>query len=395
MGFPTSIRFVHAADFHLGSSFSNLPADKAEIRRTELFRSFLGVISLCKQDRPDFLLIAGDLFDSPLLPEAVTREVACAFASIPETCVVIAPGNHDPYYPKSVYDLQAWPKNVFVFSGAFGSIFFAEKNTRIWGGAFHNPRVLEPLIPTNFVSSEVINTDSPDVISLLVMHGEVCSGGGESHFYNPISLSKLARSGIDYAALGHVHERSTPQKVGGVVYAYSGCPEPRGFDELGVKGVYRGVVSKGNAQISFAPTNIRSYLPLSISVDSCDTNQAVLERILSALQDKGGPSFSKNAYLLTLEGAIAGDFFIDLKRIRADLLVCVFDVRLIDCTRILLDYAVLRKEKSLRGAFTDILCAEAEAARITGNEATAASCERGLSLGLKAFFGEVGLCEDQ
>ena len=395
MGLPTSIRFVHAADFHLGSSFSNLSADKAEMRRMELFRSFIRVISLCKRETPDFLLIAGDLFDSPILPAEIPRSVANAFASIPNTHVVIAPGNHDPIYPKSIYDSQEWPKNVFVFSRTFESIFFAEKRTRIWGGAFHNPRVPEPLIPADFVSSKERIEDSPDVLTLLVMHGEVCSGVGESLFYNPISLSKLAQSGMDYAALGHIHERSAPQKAGATVYSYSGCPEPRGFDELGVKGVYMGEIAKRNVRIRFVPTNERSYLPLSISVDACDTNQMVLERILSVLQEKGGSSFSKDAYVLTLEGAVAGDFFIDLKRLHTDLLASVFDVRVIDHTRILLDYAVLRKEKSLRGAFADILCAEAEKERAAGNEAAATSCERGLSLGLKAFFGEVGLCEDQ
>lgn len=394
MGFPASIHFVHAADFHLGSPFTHLPADKAMVRRTELFRSFLNVISLCRQEKPDFLLIAGDLFDSPLLPDALAREVAGAFASIPDTYVVIAPGNHDPYYPKSVYALQPWPENVSVFSQPFESIFFEKKKVRVWGGAFHNLRVFEPLIPADFYLPEAA-ADSSDVISLLVMHGEVCTGDGDSHFYNPIVLPKLSASKIDYAALGHVHERSLPQKAGGVVYAYSGCPEPRGFDELGVKGVYKGVVSKGNVQIAFVPTNLRSYVPLIVPVDSCDTNQEVCDRILSVLREKGGPSFSGNAYVLTLEGSVSGDFFLDLKMIRETLLQYVFDVRLSDRTRILLDYAVLRKEKSLRGAFTDILCAEAEAARNAGNDEAAARCDRALSLGLKAFCGGVEFNEDQ
>ena len=42
---------------------------------------------------------------------------------------------------------------------------------------------------------------------------------------------------MDYIALGHIHKFSGIKRIGNTYYAYSGCPEGRGFDEEGDKGI--------------------------------------------------------------------------------------------------------------------------------------------------------------
>ena len=87
-------------------------------------------------------------------------------------------------------------------------------------------------------------------INLCVVHGEVVSEGGESN-YHGITPGILAGSQMDYVALGHIHKRTELQTIGGTTYAYSGCPDGRGFDETGEKGVYLGEIRKGAVDLHF------------------------------------------------------------------------------------------------------------------------------------------------
>ena len=50
--------------------------------------------------------------------------------------------------------------------------------------------------------------------------------------FSIIAFSEKEKN-IDYLALGHVHEYRSGQLDGRGVWAYSGCPEGRGFDETG------------------------------------------------------------------------------------------------------------------------------------------------------------------
>ncbi|WP_062661397.1 DNA repair exonuclease [Aeropyrum camini] len=56
-------KILHVADIHLGARPYGL-----EERRNDIFRSFEFVVETALKDRPDAVLIAGDLFDKPKLP---------------------------------------------------------------------------------------------------------------------------------------------------------------------------------------------------------------------------------------------------------------------------------------------------------------------------------------
>ena len=60
------IRFIHTGDIHLGLQFNNVSFDRetAATRRAELWSTFQRVVEYSKNNSIDFLLIAGDLFES-------------------------------------------------------------------------------------------------------------------------------------------------------------------------------------------------------------------------------------------------------------------------------------------------------------------------------------------
>jgi DNA repair exonuclease SbcCD nuclease subunit len=93
-----SIRFLHLADLHLGASFPSL-GERAEERSRDFLNAFLRAVEYATGEaKPvDFVVIAGDLFDTHDPDEAIVVQAETAFdrlarAGLP---VLISPGTHD------------------------------------------------------------------------------------------------------------------------------------------------------------------------------------------------------------------------------------------------------------------------------------------------------------
>ena len=91
------------------------------------------------------------------------------------------------------------------------------------------------------------------------------------------NLSDVAIAGkfADYLALGHVHAFGGVQQAGRTFWAYPGCPEGRGFDELGDKGFLTGTVEPGQVKLTFVPFARRRYQWLTADVTGVDPLEAL------------------------------------------------------------------------------------------------------------------------
>jgi len=387
------LRVLHAADFHLGSPFAALSASKTAIRQGEQRAAFRKVIDLCLKEKIQLLLLAGDLLDQIRFPAEQLRSLLDSFAGIPDTTVVIAPGNHDPYTQDSPYATQAWPSNVHIFSGEFSHFYFPELGAAVWGAAFTGIRAVRTLCPPAF---SVQSSGYPeDTIHIVLLHGQLAENSAEKQLYNPIPREWIAQSGADYAALGHVHDKSGLLRTGNTFYAYPGCPEARGFDEPGPRGIYLGTVGKGAADFSFVPVNQRSYYCPAVSVDGAGTQQQLEDTIISSLRAAYGEDYMRDAFRITLEGALPADFIPNLASLRERLSAIVFAVRIKDNTHSFIEPEELRRETSLKGVFAGLLLDRISQARASGEEKLALEYEQALTIGLRAFEGEVAYCEDQ
>ena len=95
--------------------------------------------------------------------------------------------------------------------------------------------------------------------------------GVPSSRYDPVSEEELAASGLDYAAFGHVHAFSGLRRAGDCFYAWPGCPEGRGFDETGEKGVIIADVERGGVKLRFAPVCTRRYERLEVDASELES----------------------------------------------------------------------------------------------------------------------------
>ena len=218
------MKLLHASDFHLDSPLSGLSPEKSAQRRRELREIPARLARLAKDEGVDLALLPGDLFDGERVYPETVRALAQALEDM-AVPVFIAPGNHDYYHDRSPYAAAGWPGNVHIFTEPGMQAFEAPGlDCVVHGCAFTAPhREDDPLA----------GFTAPDDgrLHLLCVHGEAAPSGS----YAPIDPRSLERCGAAYAALGHVHAAGSG-RAGGTLWAYPGCPEGRGFDELGPKG---------------------------------------------------------------------------------------------------------------------------------------------------------------
>lgn len=323
------LTFIHAADLHLDSPFRDLSAAQGALRRAEQRELLKNLAALAREREADLVLLSGDLLDG----ERFTRETGDALiTALGQTgCpVFIAPGNHDPLTARSPYVTLSWPENVHIFTEPqIRSVPLRELGCTVHGVAFTAAdREDDPL--AGFVAPD------DGMIHLMSIHGDV---GGSRHA--PISPESLAASGLDYAALGHIHACSGLQKAGDTFWAYPGCPEGRGFDECGEKGVLAGTVEKGRVTLEFVPLASRRYERLEVSLTGeTDPERAARE----ALADHGRDCCR---LIFTGETAAAPDLAV-LERRLSD---CCFTLALRDRTTLARDLWARAGEDNLTGRF--------------------------------------------
>lgn len=220
------MKLLHAADFHLDSPLTGLSPDKSALRRRELRNVPARLAALAREEKVDLVLLPGDLLDGDRVYPETVRSLAQALGDM-AVPVFIAPGNHDWFHEKSPYAGDLWPDNVHIFTTPeLQGVELPQLDCVVHGCAFTAPhREDDPL--AGFTAPDDGKTH------LLCLHGEVGTAGS----YAPIAPGSLERSGAAYAALGHVHAAGNG-RAGKTLWAYPGCPEGRGFDELGPKGAW-------------------------------------------------------------------------------------------------------------------------------------------------------------
>ena len=342
------LKLLHAADIHLDSPFSGLDSRSAEARRNELRSAFTSMMTYARKADTDLVLLSGDLFDGDL----VTRETVALLARECENYgrpVFIAPGNHDPASPNSVWRRVSFPENIHVFtSTALDAVDLCDADGRDTGVTVYGYAFTGPDLDT--VPIEGTAVDDPARINLLVCHADML---GLKSSDCPLTAAHLDAFGADYAALGHIHNPPAPGP--GCRFAYPGCLEPRGFDERGPKGAILAEIEKTDGPSTVTLRRIRfskrRYERADCDVTGAETNadvrEAIRQTILSFARENGWGADTCAALRLT--GTIAPGLVLDTETL-AENPPCVGSLRLEDRTVPDADPAVLAADPGIRGA---------------------------------------------
>ena len=226
-------RFVHTADLHLGSRVMSLPgmdqAISAELADAT-YGAWREIIDLCIREAVDFLLVAGDVYDSADQNIRAQLQFKEGLKRLGENGIAayIVRGNHDPddAWSRSI----AMPENAFIFSSNEPEVTIHHDQegrplAAIVGMSFATAHIRDNLAE-QFPQRE---KEWPYTIGLL--HCSV--GGARGHEpYAPCSLQDLRRCCYDYWALGHIHQPTVLDSH--IVYA--GNPQGRDMGETGERG---------------------------------------------------------------------------------------------------------------------------------------------------------------
>ena len=265
------MKFVHIADIHFDSPFTNLSDRKGlgDNIRLEQRKAFTKVIEYIKQHNIPFLFISGDLYEHTYIRKSTIEYINNLFKQIPQTKIFITPGNHDPYIKNSYYNQFNWNENVKIFKGAIEKVQLDGIN--IYGYGF-----------TDFYCKkcgiENLELDEKNKLNILVIHTSLDGSGDEKQEYNPISKKTLKEKGFDYCALGHIHKKYYNEEQNQNI-VYPGSTVSLGFDELGAHGMIVGDITKESINIEFVEIEQTEFTELELDCTQINDIDELIEKI--------------------------------------------------------------------------------------------------------------------
>lgn len=236
------MKFLHLSDFHLGKKLNgfSMLRDQEHILKE--------VIKIIDEEKPEAVLIAGDIYDKPVPPaEAVSLldnflyELASRMLR-----VFIISGNHDSaerlffgarlMNGGGVYIAPAYNGTVepVVLNDAFGELaiymlpFIKPVNVR----RYYEDENIESYDDAVRKVVEHMNIDKSKrniLLSHQFVTGALRSDSEEIHVGGSDNISSEIYAPFDYAALGHIHRA---QHVGKEHIRYCGTPLKYSFSEI-------------------------------------------------------------------------------------------------------------------------------------------------------------------
>lgn len=217
------LKFAHLADCHLGSW-----------RQPELqelnFQSFHQAIDLCIQEKVDFILVSGDLFDSAYPPIEILKETFGEFKRIKEANIPVfmIAGSHD-FSASGKTFLDVLEKAGFCTSVEKFDID-AESRIKLKPTLFQDLAIFGYSGKKSSMEIEDLKKcyfESLHPFSIFMIHTTIDDvNGGLME-----SIDKLKLPIANYYAMGHIHQVFEAQTTGST-FVYPGPIFPNNFQEL-------------------------------------------------------------------------------------------------------------------------------------------------------------------
>ena len=270
----TDFRFLHAADIHLDSPLKGLTGQEGHLAdriRSAPRAAFERLIERAIDEKVDFLIIAGDLYDGTWRDYKTGLFFAQQMgllnqAGIP---VFLGYGNHDA--ESQLTRPLVLPDNVKVFSGRRAETFQMETlDVALHGQSFWQRDVTDNLVPAYPAPLQ-------DMFNIGVLHTALGGRGGHVN-YAPCTLQDLIAKGYDYWALGHVHQREILNERPYIVFP--GNLQGRHVQETGPKGACLVTVEGGEViDVATMPVDVVRWAVVPVEVAGVETVGGVIDSI--------------------------------------------------------------------------------------------------------------------
>jgi DNA repair protein SbcD/Mre11 len=276
------ISFIHAADLHLDSpmiGLKDLPAAVLSRLRESTFTALKRLTSYAIDEKVDFVILAGDLFDGEdrsLKAQSRFRNemLRLAEAEIP---VFVVHGNHDHLNGKWV---QVYlPPNVTVFDSKVELKVLETKrgdSVHLYGFSYPTRHVYDRKI------AEYEKIEPAD-FHIGILHGNE-SSSNEHDNYAPFSVKDLIAMKYDYWALGHIHKRTILSEHPPIVYP--GNIQGRNKKELEVKGCYHVKLDEFTTELDFIETSEVVWEEAVVNAEEAQGFQDIIHLCQKVIDEK-------------------------------------------------------------------------------------------------------------
>jgi DNA repair exonuclease SbcCD nuclease subunit len=221
------VRFIHTSDWQIGMKGSGLGESASKVREARI-SSARKVLKLAKEQKVDFVLLCGDIFEHNMVSQEDVKKVISVFNEYQDIPIYLLPGNHDVLGAGCVYNRE-------IFGRVRHLTILNSPNPLSIGDV-----TLHPCPVAHKRSKHDFSTSIPDVhkvegIHIGVAHGSLMGKLAVSMWEGidlPIDPACVERTGIDYLALGHWHGHSVFEDSQGLPrIAYSGTHEQTDYSE--------------------------------------------------------------------------------------------------------------------------------------------------------------------
>ena len=350
------MKLIHCADIHLDSPMeTNLSADKARERKLEIRSTFARMVRTAADEGVEAILIAGDLFDGARVTKSTENYVLDLIASYPMIDFYYLLGNHDQ--GSALANAAQLPANLYTFGKVWST--YRRGNVAITGAAVPDADTL------------AIN---PDDVNILLLHGQERRSAGALG-EDIIHLGRFKNKGIDYAALGHIHEYRPIRLDTRGIACYSGCLEGRGFDECGTKGYVLLNIEDGRVSHRFVPFATRTLHTVECDITGFSSGLELEERMLASVRDIA----QKDMVKVVLVGTSPAEATLDLTHLRSVLTERFYFAKVKDETRIFINAEDYAHDISLKGEFVR---------RVMASSLSDSEKQRVIACGFRALSGE-------
>jgi hypothetical protein len=225
-----TIKFLHTADWQLGKPFAGIEdVQKRSLLQNERLAVIQRIGDVAREHHAEFVLVAGDLFDSPSATKS-TVAAACSAIGALELPVYAIPGNHDHGGAGSLWEQEFFRRERDQLAPNFHVLLKPEPVELDRVVLFPCPllRRHETNDPTGWLRAMAeMEAPSGTKPRLALAHGSITTFGTladdeeEAGAVNVLDLQRLPEGAFDYVALGDWHGT---KQVGGHAW-YSGTPE--------------------------------------------------------------------------------------------------------------------------------------------------------------------------
>ncbi len=226
------LKLLHISDIHLEAKFGFL-GDKASQARGAIVKAFERSIDEAISNNVHFLIISGDLFDTPYPSQTAIDIVKKGIKKLEEKGIytVIIPGNHDYLAAGSVYlspEFSEGLNKLILFNNPKEiRRDIVDLNLSLYAKPNDTSKSLKsPIVSNDEVEQSKNEFDAQ--YKICIAHGSYEMGNGEMNY--PIKKEDIANSKFDYIALGDWHGTKDVSHQDHKAF-YPGSLEPLAIDQ--------------------------------------------------------------------------------------------------------------------------------------------------------------------